>query len=97
MLLLHSAFPTEAADAVFFGPDTYRFGQAILGKSGQARAEAVRRALDVGCGTGAGGLLVARAWPGAEVVLTDINPAAVAAARVNAAANGIGNGGVPGG
>jgi SAM-dependent methyltransferase len=90
MLLLHSAFPTEAADAVFFGPDTYRFAQTILGKLGR-RSEAVRRALDVGCGTGAGGLLVARAWPGAEVVLTDINPAAVAAARVNAAANGIGN------
>src|SRR5690606_35040496 len=28
-LFVHSAFPTEAADAVFFGPDTYRFASAI--------------------------------------------------------------------
>src|SRR5690348_14618000 len=25
LLFLHSAFPTDDADAVFFGPDTYRF------------------------------------------------------------------------
>src|SRR5437870_3789549 len=28
-LFLHSAYPTVASDAVFFGPDTYRFARAI--------------------------------------------------------------------
>ena len=28
-LFLHSAFPTEAEDAVFFGPDTYRFAAFV--------------------------------------------------------------------
>src|SRR4051812_740597 len=28
-VFLHSAFPTAAPDAVFFGPDTYRFARAI--------------------------------------------------------------------
>ena len=88
MLLLHSAFPTDAAASVFFGPDTYRFAQAILAHL-RARGTPVRRAVDVGCGTGAGGLLVRRAYPSMDLLLTDINPAALAAARVNAAANGV--------
>jgi hypothetical protein len=29
LLFLHSAYPTTASDAVFFGPDTYRFANAI--------------------------------------------------------------------
>lgn len=28
-LFLHSSFPTEQSDAVFFGPDTYRFARLI--------------------------------------------------------------------
>ena len=28
-IFLHSAFPTDAPDAVFFGPDTYRFADAV--------------------------------------------------------------------
>src|SRR3954454_25350085 len=28
-LFVHSAFPTEASDTVFFGPDTYRFARAL--------------------------------------------------------------------
>jgi len=89
LLLLHSAYPTDGADAVFLGPDTSRFANAVRDHlQGGAR---VGRAVDLGCGTGAAGLLIARACSSAEVVLTDINPAALAAARVNAAANGIGN------
>src|SRR5215207_8891358 len=30
-LFVHSAFPTEQGDAVFFGPDTYRFARALMG------------------------------------------------------------------
>src|SRR5205823_10433723 len=28
-LFVHSAFPTDAPDSVFFGPDTYRFARAL--------------------------------------------------------------------
>ncbi|MBC7800178.1 MAG: SAM-dependent methyltransferase, partial [Gemmatimonadaceae bacterium] len=47
LLFMHSAFPTDAADAVFFGPDTYRFARAI---AAHAPVRPVHRAVDVGCG-----------------------------------------------
>lgn len=82
---LHSAYPTSAADAVFFGPDTYRFAAAIEGVLGRP----VRRAVDVGCGAGPGAVVVARAHPAAEVLGVDINEAALRLARANAAAAGV--------
>src|SRR3954451_903930 len=89
-LFLHSAFPTVAADAVFFGPDTYRFARAIRQElSKQPRR--LRRALDIGCGSGAGGVTVARHASCTELVLTDINPAALQMARINARAAGLQN------
>lgn len=87
MLFLHSAFPTAAADAVFFGPDTYRFARAILAHI--KHGPAVRRAVDIGCGAGPGAILVARAHPGAEVFAADINPAALQMTEVNAALAGV--------
>lgn len=33
LLLAHSAYPTEDADAVFFGPDTYRFASFVKSAS----------------------------------------------------------------
>ncbi|MBL6077037.1 class I SAM-dependent methyltransferase [Belnapia sp. T18] len=86
-LFLHSAFPTSAADAVFFGPDTYRFAAAIQAELA-ARSAPVRRAADIGCGAGPGGIVVAKACPAAEVVMLDINDAALRLARVNAALAG---------
>lgn len=81
-LYAHSAFPTLAADAVFFGPDTYRF------------AAFAQRALvpcpclvDIGCGSGAGGLSVAQRAE--RVVLSDISPRALRFAAVNAAIAGV--------
>lgn len=82
-LFAHSAYPPSAADAVFFGPDTARFAAAVIAHL-EARSRPVRRAVDIGCGSGAGGICVAKRAPGAEVVLVDINPAAMRAARVNA-------------
>ncbi len=84
MLFLHSAYPTAGADAVFFGPDTYRFARAIR-QFGGAR---VGRAVDVCCGAGPGAAVIARSWPGAEVYGVDINPVALHFARVNAAVAG---------
>ena len=82
---LHSAYPTTAADSVFFGPDTYRFAAAIDGVLGRK----VRRAVDIGCGAGPGAVVVARAHPNAEVIGVDINEAALGLCRANAAAAGV--------
>jgi methylase of polypeptide subunit release factors len=76
---LHSAFPTEAADSVFFGPDTYRFARAA--RQGFATRR-FARALDLGCGSGAGGLSVAASC--GELVLSDINRRALELAAANA-------------
>lgn len=81
VLLMHSAFPTVAADSVFFGPDTYRFVRALR----DHLPETVQRAVDIGCGSGAGAIAVARAHPAATVVAVDINEAALQLTRVNAA------------
>ena len=87
-LFLHSAYPPNAADAVFFGPDTLRFVSAVLGHLAERRAP-VRRAVDIGCGSGAAGICIAKRVPQAEVSLVDINPAALRAAALNAEAAGI--------
>ena len=83
MLFLHSAFPTIARDSVFFGPDSYRFAsfirEALNGVNG------IRRAADIGAGTGIGGIVTAKLFPDAEIVVTDINPRALRLAPINAA------------
>lgn len=88
-LFMHSAYPTNGADAVFFGPDTYRFVR--LATDALARRPAPRRIVDVGCGSGAGGICLAMALGDAEVVLGDINPVALRFAAINAALNGVAN------
>lgn len=85
MLFLHSAYPTTGEDAVFFGPDTYRFAQAI----GGLVPSPVRRAVDIGCGAGPGAVLMARAYPEAEVFGVDINEAALRLTRANAYLAGV--------
>ena len=84
-LFLHSAYPTTAPDAVFFGPDTYRFAQAIE----TVLDRPLGRAVDIGCGAGPGAILVARARPACEVFGVDINEAALRLARANAALAGV--------
>jgi predicted RNA methylase len=81
-LFLHSAFPTEAADSVFFGPDSYRF---ISFLEAELPALAPRRRLvDIGSGSGVGAIAAARLLPGTQLTLADINPAALQLARANA-------------
>jgi len=82
LLFAHSAFPTTAPDAVFFGPDTYRFA-ALL----DARVASAGHVADVGCGSGAGGLLLASR--ARSVQLLDVNPAAIRFTRANAELNGL--------
>jgi release factor glutamine methyltransferase len=88
-LFVHSSFPTASADAVFFGPDTYRMADAAVAHLAD-RATPVRRAVDIGCGTGAGAIAVAKRAPQAEVLGVDINPTALRYARINARLAGTG-------
>ncbi|MET0285597.1 MAG: class I SAM-dependent methyltransferase [Polyangiales bacterium] len=77
-LFMHSAYPTDAGDSVFFGPDTYRFC-AFLARGAPPSA----RVIDIGCGSGAGGLIAARAAGARELVLVDVNQRALRFAEVN--------------
>ena len=102
-LFVHSAYPTTQDNAVFFGPDTYRFARFIqqgielrqnwrVG-AGRERVDTALRVLDVGCGSGAGGVVAARCLKklGApfNVVMNDINPLALHYTAVNSAFAGI--------
>lgn len=86
VLFLHSAFPATAADAVFLGPDSYRFARFIAQASGERPAAAIA---EIGCGAGVGGLVAARLRPGARLDLGDVNPAALELAAINAAYAGV--------
>jgi methylase of polypeptide subunit release factors len=86
LLFAHSAFPTTSQDAVFLGPDSVRFVNAIT-----RVAPLAMRVADVGCGAGVGGIALARRGFGVnQVVLSDINEQALRLATVNAALAGVG-------
>lgn len=86
-LFLHSAFPPTGADAVFFGPDTYRFSNFLGEVLSDTPPPAV--AVDVGAGTGAGAVVVSRLVKPDRLILTDVNPLALRLARINLHAAGI--------
>ncbi len=80
----HSSFPTESSDSVFFGPDTYRFA-ALIARTLRGRQKAGQRIVDIGCGSGAGGIVAASILnDGPELVLSDINRNALMFAQSNA-------------
>ncbi len=89
LLFLHSGFPTTENDAVFFGPDTYRFVRLLSASLADLTEGGPLRLVDLGCGTGAGGIFASRLLPaGSEIVLSDINERALAFTAVNLALNG---------
>ncbi|WP_369991835.1 methyltransferase [Pseudomonas xanthosomatis] len=90
LLLVHSAWPTDSQDAVFFGPDSYRFAQVIHDHL-QRSPKRVQHAVDIGCGSGVGALLIARAAQHAQVSAVDINPQALRFTAINAALAGVAN------
>lgn len=95
-IFLHTAYPTTHEDAVFFGPDTYRFARFIQhalrtgGERAPSKSCGPFRVLDVGCGSGAGAVVAARAmassgWNASlELTMNDINPLALEYASANA-------------
>lgn len=84
-LYAHSAYPTMDADAVFFGPDTYRFVALIEAELARHALSAGARILDIGCGAGPGGIAAALAGGllQFDLLLADINPRALDFARAN--------------
>ncbi len=86
-LFLHSAFPTTAEDAIFFGPDSYRFVDFV--RAELPRGPATSRLVDIGAGGGVGGIMAAAAAPGARITLLDTNPKALRIAAVNARHAGV--------
>uniref|UniRef100_A0A914YX34 Methyltransferase small domain-containing protein n=1 Tax=Panagrolaimus superbus TaxID=310955 RepID=A0A914YX34_9BILA len=81
-LFIHSAFPTENDDSVFFGPDTYRFARVIKSLLNN-RKNPVHRGVDIGCGAGPGAILLAKAYPQAEIFGVDINENALRLTNIN--------------
>ena len=86
-LLFHSPLARRSEDVTFFGPDSYRFAIFLRRQIGHLAVGA--RIVDIGAGTGAGALAIAALRPDLHLVLADINPAALALARINLAAAGI--------
>lgn len=84
-LYLHSAYPTDAGDAVFLGPDSYRFADLIEAELGGCHGTLV----DIGTGSGVGAIVAAKRCPEADVVMTDVNPVALRFAEINARAAGV--------
>ncbi|WP_296952565.1 methyltransferase [uncultured Massilia sp.] len=86
-LYFHSAWPTDDDDAVFFGPDTWRY-LAAMRRALDRLQRPVLRAVDVGAGSGAAAIELALRRPRATVFGADINAAALALVEVNAALAG---------
>ena len=88
-LFVHSAYPTQEEDAVFFGPDTYRFASAVQRRL--RTDQSITRVADIDCGTGAAEIQIAQSNPKADVLLSDINKRALQFAATNAAAANVAN------
>lgn len=81
-LFAHSAYPTDHPDAVFLGPDSYRFARLIRAQA--LVAPPAQSILDIGVGAGVGAVTAGLLHRPARLVGTDVNPAALELARINA-------------
>jgi methylase of polypeptide subunit release factors len=88
-LFVHSAYPTQEKDAVFLGPDSYRFASLIRRELTRCPKPAGSRLVDIGAGAGVGAITAARQCPGLQISMTDINSRALRFARINAHAASI--------
>lgn len=95
LLFLHSAYPTLGNEAVFFGPDTYRFAN-VIHQHLASHQQPINRAVDIGTGSGVGAVVLAKALLKSasepkpeletEILAIDINSHALNLARVNISA-----------
>ncbi len=79
-LFVHSGYPTEDKQAVFLGPDSYRFTRFVAANLPLC----ADRLVDMGTGTGVGAICASRQMGGARIQLVDSNPEALRLARINA-------------
>lgn len=80
-LLLHGSFPTDQDDAVFFGPDTYRFARFV--EQELPRLGDRQWLVDMGSGSGAGAIAAVKLRDFGRVTMVDRNAAALELATVN--------------
>lgn len=85
-LLIHSAYPTTQDNAVFFGPDTYRFVHALT-QHLTAKQPHIQRAIEICSGAAPAAITIARYAPHAEVIAADINALALQYSAINAYRN----------
>jgi SAM-dependent methyltransferase len=92
-IFVHSAFPTEQADAVFFGPTPIASPAPVRHSIATLTTRPAMRILDVGAGSGAGGIHAASLLRHADprLTLTDINRGALRLSRINAGLNAVPN------
>jgi methylase of polypeptide subunit release factors len=85
-LFMHSAYPTLEPDAVFFGPDSYRFAKLLKKTIASLPTRQYNRIADIGTGSGVGGIVAASCLQHGyqELILTDVNPKALEYAKINA-------------
>lgn len=105
-IVAHSAWPAHGPDAVTFGPHTYRFGAFVERELGApaspawahlAHSDKPRTVVDLGCQSGAAGVLAARLLeanghsesPAVRVLFTDTNARALRFATANARVAGL--------
>ena len=87
---MHSGFPTDERDAVFFGPDTYRFVRLLRTSLTGLAADKTPRSLMSEPGVvRVGSSQPASSAKAVKLVLADINHKALAFSLVNAALNGL--------
>ena len=83
----HTA-PTRSPDAVFLGPDSYRYARFL--RQVLDASPHFERGLDIGVGAGVGALVLLGARPMAEVTGSDVNPQALRLSSLNARHAGLG-------
>lgn len=91
LIFVHSGYPTHKEDAVFFGPDTYRFATLIERTMQGLDTSGIHTIADIGCGSGAGGIVARRLLDrqAPQLILSDINPLALRYAGINTALAGL--------
>ena len=90
-LFIHSSFPTVQHNAVFFGPDTYRFVYH-LNQYLAAKPQSFKRGLELCCGTSAAAISMAKHYPDFnEMMVADLNPKALLYSQINASFAGLNN------
>ncbi|MFV5403267.1 class I SAM-dependent methyltransferase [Acinetobacter sp. 228] len=82
-LFIHSVFPTTQQDAVFFGPDTYRFVYHLK-QYLATQPRPFKQAVEICCGTSAAAISLARHFPDVnEIMVADLNPKALLYSQIN--------------